>query len=168
MKTVLKIEFAGAAADSGLYMAAIADPQLNVGSDGNEKTQFAPGEVFYFLVGFDPSLYLAGIQSSSGSVQRLLGTATRSHTQEISVTTAESTVQLSYWPATDPVFRWYGNAPQLARSSRDLSYRSGPLPAIAEASYQAGWQSYRLIPPVVSLTDDEEWPVLIIATLEHR
>lgn len=167
-KAVLKIEFAGPGADSGLHMAAIADFGRNMETvDGKrqEKTTFYPGDQFYFLLQHDAKLRLSHVASSWGTVQRL-DAVVRPHEDEIQLASAADDKGLSYTPASQVVPRWYGNAPSLDTIGRQISYRSGPLPAIGTLSYQSRWQSFRLIPAALSLGQDEEWPVLIVAYLE--
>lgn len=167
-KAVLKIEFAGAGADSGLHMSAIADFERNVEVvDGKrqEKTTFHPGDQFYFLVQHDQRLVIQRVGSSWGTVQAL-GQVSRPHRQEIELREADDTSDLSYMPAGTVNLRWYGNSPMLDQIGRSLSYRSGALPALALASYSSHWASYRLVPAGLSLGPDEEWPVLIVAYLE--
>ena len=167
-KAVLKIEFAGAGADSGLHMAAIADFERNIETmDGKrqEKTSFYPGDIFHFLIQFDAKLYISKVRSSWGAVQAL-GPVSRQHEDSIELRGPGDDKSLSYTPAGSVAVRWYGNAPQLNTIGRQLSYRSGPLPAIGTLSYQSRWQSFRLIPAALSLGQDEEWPVLIVAYLE--
>ena len=169
-KAVLKIEFAGAAAASGLHMAAIADFERNVETvDGKrqEKTAFHPGDQFYFLVQHDPRLVIQRVASSWGTVQAL-GQVSRPHSQEIELREAADTPELSYLPAGTVHLRWYGNSLLLDQVGRSLSYRSGPLPALAQATYSSHWSSYRLVPAGLSLGQDEEWPVLIVAYMELR
>ena len=167
-KAVLKIEFSGAGADSGLHMAAIPDPERNTETvDGKrqEKTTFHPGDSFYFLLQVDPKLYIADVRSSWGTIQRL-ETVGRSHEDSIELPSAEQDKSLSYTPSGPVSVRFFGNAPALTTIGRQLSYKSGPLPAVGELNYSSSWQSYRLIPAALSLGPDDEWPVLIVAYLE--
>lgn len=169
-KAVLKIEFAGAGADSGLHMAAIADFERNIETvDGKrqEKTTFYPGDMFHFLLQIDPKLYVQDLRSSWGSVQPL-GIVTRPHDESIELSRPGDDKTISYTPAGPVSPRWYGNAPYLNVVGRQLTYRSGPLPAIGELRYSSAWQSYRLVPAALSLGPDDEWPVLIVAYLELR
>lgn len=172
-KVVHKIVFAGAGADAdssrSLHTACIPDPTLNrevVDGVEQEKTSFAPGDLYYFLVQYDPTLAIAQITSSSGSVAQY-GAVTRQHEQTIELPTADDPVGLSYTPSSSPTVRWYGNAPALSRDGRDLSWSSGPLPAIGVATYQSVWTSCRLTPPSMTLAEGEDWPVLIVITLRE-
>lgn len=173
-KVVHKIVFAGAAgqgadSDSTPHTACIPDPVLNrevVDGVEQEKTSFAPGDLYYFLVQYDPTLAIAQITSSSGSVAQY-GAVTRQHEQTIELPTADDPVGLSYTPSASPSVRWYGNAPALSRDGRDLSWSSGPLPAIGVATYQSVWTSCRLTPPSMTLAEGEDWPVLIVITLRE-
>lgn len=169
-KVLHKIVFAGAGADSSLHTACIPDPDLNrevVDGVEQEKTSFQPGDLYHFLVQHDPALSIAGIASSSGTVAQF-GQVLRTHDQAIELPTADAVLTLEYTPSAAPVFRWYGNAPTLSRSGRDLSWASGPLPAIGVARYQSAWTSCRLTPPNgMTLAEGAEWPVLIVISLEE-
>ena len=169
-KSVLKVGFAGAGADSGLHVAAIADFAQNIEVvDGRrqEKTSFHQGEPFFFLVQHDPKLYISDVRSSWGAVQRL-GPVSRPHSDDIQIATLKDSRELSYIPAGTAVSKWYGNSPQISQVGRTMSYRSGPLPAIGTLNYSSHWQSYRLVPGALSLAAGEEWPVLIVVYLEVR
>lgn len=172
-KALYKIEFAGSGASSGLHMAAIADFARNIETvDGKsqEKTSFHPGEQFYFLVQHDAKLRISEVKSSFGVIQAL-GTVSRSHTDDIQIATAEDTKDLACTPSGISSFKWYGNSPGLTVIERRVSVRAGrpgPLPAVGAISYSSTWSSFRLIPAVLSLKDDEEWPVLIVIYMEER
>ena len=171
-KQVHKIQFkiVGADADSSLHTACIPDPTLNreiVDGKEQEKTSFAPGDLYHFLIQHDPALMIIQIAASSGTVTRF-GQVTRQHEQTIELPTADDPVSLSYTPSASPTVRWYGNAPTLSRDGRDLSWASGPLPATGVATYQSVWTSCRLTPPSMTLAEGEEWPVLIVITLEAQ
>lgn len=172
-KVVLKLEFAGPGADAG-YTAMIPDFARNreTDSDGKdvEKTSFHPGDVFHFLIQHDASLKITDVKSSWGSVQAL-GAVTRSHTgehgEDIQLAEAEDEVETSYIPIIGSVSaRWYGNSPDIVNMHRSVMYRRGPLPAIGRIGYSADWHSYRLVPAALTLAEDEEWPVLIVAYLD--
>lgn len=173
-KVVLKLEFSDAARDSGLFAAMIADFQRNRETDSEgrdvEKTSFHPGDIYHFLVQHDPGLRITAVKSSWGSVQAL-GAVTRSHTgergEDIQLAEAEDEVETSYIPNIGRVSaRWYGNSPDIVNMHRSVMYRRGPLPAIGKIGYSADWHSYRLVPAALTLRDDEEWPVLIVAYLD--
>lgn len=168
-KVVLKLEFGGPGADSGLYAAIIADFSLNRETDNEgrdtEKTSFHPGDIFHFLVQHDPGLRITSVRSSWGSVQAT-GTAGRTHTEDIQLAEPDDAVETSHIPSGGVSASWWGNSPAIGSNGREVRYRSGPLPAIGRMSYGASWHSYRLIPAALSLAEGEEWPVLIVAYLD--
>lgn len=170
-KATQKLVFveSGGSTEPGLHMAAILDDQLNVETvDGQEtvKTTWYPGDSIYFLVQVDPGLRIADVRASWGHVQHL-GTVKRQHTDDITVIEPPdedkeaASAELSYIPAGQVTFRWYGNAPALRQDGRSLYYTDGALPAIGRADYKSTWQSYRLVPRPLELEDDEEWPGVI-------
>lgn len=171
-KVVLKLEFAGPGADAG-FAAMIADFARNreTDSDGKdvEKTSFHPGDIYHFLIQHDVSLKITDVKSSWGSVQAL-GAVTRRHTgehgEDIQLAEAEDEIETSYIPTGSVSAQWYGNSPAIANTGREIRYQSGPLPAIGKIGYSADWHSYRLVPAALTLRDDEEWPVLIVAYLD--
>lgn len=173
-KVVLKIEFSDAAKGSGLFAAMIADFQRNRETDSEgrdvEKTSFHPGDIYHFLIQHDPGLTLTAVKSSWGTVQSL-GAVTRSHTgergEDIQLAEAEDEVETSYIPIIGSVSaRWYGNSLDIVSMHRSVMYRSGPLPAIGRIGYSADWHSYRLVPAALTLKDEAEWPVLIVAYMD--
>lgn len=169
-KVVLKLEFSDAAADSGLFAAMIADFARNreKDSDGKdvEKTDFHPGDIYHFLVQHDPGLKIIAVKSSWGAVQSL-GRVTRTHTgEDIQLAEDKDENETSYIPAGSVSATWYGNSPRIANTGRTIRYASGPLPAIGRIGYSARWHSYRLVPAALTLGENEEWPVLIVAYLD--
>lgn len=173
-KATQKLTFGGTGADSGLYAAAILDDELNTETNENGETTskraWYPGDPLYFLTQVDPGLRIVDVKSSWGAIQAL-GSVTRTHTDDITITDQPAATQvaaeLSHIPSSNASLQWYGNAPTLRQDGRALYYTSGPLPAVGRAAYQAIWQSYRLIPAALTLQEDEEWPGVIVIYLEQ-
>lgn len=146
----------GVSAD--LLAVALLDDALNLDDDGNAKTQFEPGDMPYFLVHLDPRLAVTDIRCSSGEARRR-GRVTREARADITIDEAGGTAELERIPASEPVFAWYGNRPDVSREGRTLTF-TGALPATGSVAYSYQAHSYQYIPPPLGPT--QEWRTRIV------
>ena len=93
-----------------------------------------------------------------------LGQVTRTRSQQMQFATTDPT-ELPHNPSSSPTVRWYGNDGALSRTGRSVR-ATGSIPAIGEVSYPVRFAQYRLIPPSLSLSGEETWPILIVVTME--
>ena len=146
-------------ADSDLLAVALLDDELNVDAQGEPQSQFAPGDMPYFLVHLDPALAVRGVSCSSGAC-RYLGRVTRTATIDaLDVDEDGDTTETDYIPASEPVFSWYGNEPGVSRDGRTLTF-SGALPAAGSVEYTYQALSYQYLPPPLEPT--QEWRTRIV------
>lgn len=158
------VEF-GEGADDGALVVVELDDTANLDADGKVKTSFHPGDRPGFIVHYDEAALRVGeIRCSSGMVTG--GTmVSRSRSQQVQFASADAAVDLPHIPAGGVSVAWYGHSPILSQDGRRVT-ASGDLPAIGEASYSIRCLAYTLIPPPLSLSDDETWPVLVVVTME--
>ena len=148
-----------AGTDDDLLAVALLDDELNVDAQGETQSQFAPGDMPYFLVHLDPALAVRGVSCSSGSC-RYLGQVVRTAAiDSLDVDADGDTTELEYIPASEPVFAWYGNRPAVSREGRVLTF-SGALPAAGSATYTYQALSYQYRPPPLEPT--QEWRTRIV------
>lgn len=162
MKATIVVQF-GQGANSSALVVVELDGELNTDSEGNEKTQFVPGDRPVWLVHHDATVRIGSVACSSGMIQPL-GQVVRTRTQQLSFPSREAT-DLPYVPAGGVSARWYGNNGSLTVSGRSVR-ATGAVPAIGEVSVPVRFQQYRLIPPTLSLSGEETWPILIVVTME--
>lgn len=162
MKATVVVQF-GQGADSSALVVVELDGEVNRTADDEEKTQFIPGDRPVWLVHHDATLRIGNVACSSGMIQAL-GQVTRTRTQQTPFPARES-VELPYLPAGAIAATWYGNNGGLRVSGRTAT-AEGTVPAIAELSIPVRFSQYRLIPPSLSLSGEQTWPVLIVVTME--
>jgi hypothetical protein len=157
------VEF-GTGADSSALVVVELDDEMNKNSKGEEITTFEPGMLAYFLVHYDTSLlYIGSVKSSSGGVTGG-SLVSRSRKQQLSFTQVDEGQDLPHIPSGSVSYEWYGNAPSVTANGRNL--KADFVPAICDATYSIGAKQYCLIPPEMSLVGDEQYPVLIVITME--
>lgn len=162
MSATIVVQF-GQGADSNALVRVELDGVENVDADGNERTSFIPGDQPVFLVHHDDTLQICRIECSSGMVQPL-GQVVRTREQRLQWSELAAQ-QLDYLPASDPTIEWYGNNAGLARVGRLLT-PAGTVPAVCNCTIPIICHQFRLHPPSLSLADGDEWPVLIVITME--
>jgi len=157
------VEF-GTGADSSALVVVELDGEVNKNSEGEEITTFEPGMPAYFLVHYDTSLlYIGSVESSSGGVTGG-AVVSRSREQQLSFTQTDEGQDLPHIPSGSITYKWYGNTPSLTVNGRNL--KANLAPSICDATYNINAKQYCLIPPAMSLVDDEQYPVLIVVTME--
>ncbi|HNC99107.1 MAG TPA: hypothetical protein PKW90_23430 [Myxococcota bacterium] len=157
------IEF-GAGADSGAFVALELDETLNLGEDGEEQTQFSPGDEVWFWLQHDASLRVGAVAATSGMVVDC-GMVRRSRLQELTWIN-EDAQELSHIPAANPSYTWYGNAGSgMVRDGRSVTV-TGNLPCTADAAIPIDVHLYRFVPPPLELADDASYRVVVVITME--
>ena len=123
--------------------------------------QLGQNYLISFLVLFAVSQNVGGLLGSAvlGSYQVM-----RTRAQQMPFPAGEA-VELPYVPAGGVSVQWYGNDGALSRTGRSVR-ATGSIPAIGEVSYPVRFAQYRLIPPSLSLSGEETWPILIVVTME--
>ncbi len=167
VESTIVVEF-GTGVDSGALVVVELDDEVNLGEDGEVKTSFVPGDEPGFLVHYDTSaLRITRVACSSGMVVDL-GQVTRTRVQQVEFTVAEQPQDIPHIPAGGISWNWYGNSPAVNQDGRTLTAigDDAEFPAIGEATYHVSYQAYKLIPPTLTLDDDEQYPVLITVYME--
>ena len=162
MKATVVVQF-GQGANSSALVVVELDGEVNRTADGEEQTQFFPGDRPVWLVHHDATVRIGSVACSSGMIQPL-GQVTRTRTQQMPFPAGEA-MDLPYVPAGAVSVQWYGNDGALSRTGRSVR-ATGTVPAIGEVSVPVRFSQYRLIPPALSLSGEQTWPVLIVVTME--
>lgn len=136
------------------------------------KTQFNPGEEPFFWIHYDSSLKVAEYRSSAGEIE--LQQLSRTYNKEqqlqfikekIDSDTAEQ--ELSYYPMQTSSPSWYGNEGEgWKRTGRKITV-SGNTPCICDLDFTIKADQYKLIPPSMTLAEDETYPILVVFYMEN-
>lgn len=157
------VEF-GAGADTSAFVAVELDETLNLDADGNERSQFSPGDEAWFWVQHDSALRIGAIECTSGMVVDS-GPARRQRSQECTWT-GEDAVELAHIPAAMPVLTWYGHIGQgLVLDGRSLTV-AGNAPCTCDAVIPIDVHLYRFVPPPLELAAEQNYRVVIVITME--
>jgi len=162
MSATVVVQF-GKGADSNALVKIELDGAVNLDASGTEKTTFEPGDQPVFLVHHEPSLVIAAVSCSSGSIQDL-GMVERERSQRMQWQELQSQ-ELEYLPSGRPTITWFGNDAGLSVVGRTLT-PSGVVPAVCDIAMVIAAHQYRLIPPDIVLAEEEDYPILIVVTME--
>lgn len=163
----------GEGADSSALVVVELDDQKNLDADGNVKTQFNPGDRPSFIVHYDKSvLRLDRVLCSSGMVTGG-NEELRDKDQQMSFANDQGQ-DLPHIPAGPVGWEWYGNSPPVGLDGRRVTVLDrlsqatigAAIPAIGNVTYKILADVYTLIPPPLTLAEDENWPVLVVVYME--
>jgi len=157
------VEF-GDGADSDALVVVELDDESNLDDDGEEKTTFNPGDQPYFLVHHESTVRIGSVECSSGMVTGG-SSVSRSRTQRMEWSDTDESQELPHIPSGEVSWTWYGNQATVTRDGRSLPAIDG-VPAVGDANYSMAAYQYQLIPPSLDLSEDEEYPILIVVTME--
>jgi hypothetical protein len=162
MSATVVVQF-GQGADATALVKVELDGEINRDAEGNEQTSFIPGDQPVFLVHHDASLVIGSVTCSSGLIQPL-GAVSRDRKQRMEW--PELTAQeLEYNTNADLAIEWFGNDAGVTLVGRTLT-PAGAIPAVCDITMAATFQQFRLIPPPITLAAEEDYPILIVVTME--
>lgn len=172
VETSLVIQFqdeaAADAASSGTVVAEL-DPEHanNLDSDGNLKSTFDVSDQPVFLIHHDDTLSISSVDASTGDVSSIGSNVSRQKDISVQFTSADSTESISYDGATLASVDWYGTGCTFSIDGTELTPNAGGnFPCIGEAVFNVNFNAqYKLIPPTLSLEEDEEYKILIVVTM---
>lgn len=176
--TTLVVQFGEDVPEDQAFAKVELDDTRNLDSEGNPKTQFAPGEEPYFLLHFDTTaLYIDRIDCTGGQVVAE-GSEPQSREQQLLfIKTGEDDgeLQLSYIPAGPIALDWQqAQAGQHFREGVDFTATdrrvevTGNVPCMADATYPVSFFLYRLIPPPMVLAEEQTCSVVVVVYLEAQ
>lgn len=154
----------GSGADSSALVRLELDDVLNDG-----KTSFSPGDTINIRLHHDSSVQLGRMLSTDG-MMAWQGHGLRQISEQFLFAEPDDVHQLSCVPASSLSTGFYGREATglLRSSSRDVVISGGDLPSLAAIDYQADFLLYRLLAPEMELSDDESYPIYIVAYMESR
>lgn len=146
------------AAGDALAVAEL-DEVRNRAADGSVKTEFGPGEPFYFWVHHDPGLRITWARVTGGNVS-LVGQESRTKTMDWAFFAfADTVIELPHIPSGRPSASWLGRDGRLQVDGRRMS--AAAVPAVANISYSFRVTVFRVTPPaeVDGLSGEQRFPV---------
>ena len=167
MSILTKVVVFGSDADSASSGVQIfADDAANINADGSQKSEFYPGDNFYFLVIVPADIKLLSVQSTDGTVS-LIGAVVREKKDQLLFADTAEPSSLSQTPIGPVTTTWYGRTAVLTVDKQQVTVNT--VPSIADLSYKYAALQYRLTAPAYLPIGSEEganWPIGIVVYAE--
>ena len=166
MKATIVVQFGDSVAKESQFAVVELDGTMNLDADGKEKSQFVPGDEAIFLVHLPEDLFIDRIAATDGMVVAM-GGASLERNQEALFTDDEQQ-QLSYYPAGAVATDWQGTVGTgFEVDGRDISI-VGNWPAAVKLAYHVAFNRYKLVPPPLTLAEDESYQVHVVVYVEAK
>lgn len=165
IETSIVVEFGtGVTAVSGAVVVEFDENHVNnLDSDGNVKSTFSLNDQPVILVHHASNLEITNILSTDGSVVEIGQDIIRSKESSNLFTLDDSENTISYASATDLTQSWYGNVGVATLTENLLALSGGVVPCYGDFTYNVTFQKqYMLTPPVLSLSNDETYPIYVV------
>ena len=164
-KITFVVEYGDSVAeDSAGGVAIELDDSKNLDSDGEVKSQFYPGDKVYFLVHLPDGLRIERVASTDGMVVAR-GQVAQSRQQDL-LFVGEDPVSLSYQPAGSIAKNWQGKVGTgWAQDDTGITVAGGQ-PCLCKVSYSVAFLAYYLVPPALSLGEDETYTIIVVVYVE--
>ncbi len=166
MKATIVVEYGKSVALAGNGLVVVElDGNANRDSEDKETSQFFPGDEPVFLVHHDSSIRIDRIAATSGMVAPM-GIVSRPRNQRQLFTQAATVHDLPHNPAGGVSSFWFGKQGSgFTVAGRSLSVQ-GNIPCLADLTYSVSFKQYRLIPPPLTLAEEEQYPIAIVIYVE--
>lgn len=168
-QATIVVEYGDSVDSSSQTVKVELDDTLNLDDDGEAKTNFVPGDMPYFLVHCDATLEITRVASTDGQVVSM-GNVSRDREEEILFTVGTDddgeATQLSYTPAGAVSVEWSGQEGNGFSVADGAASIASNAPCLAKVSYPVSFAAYQLIPPVLSLAEDESYTIYIVVYVE--
>ncbi len=140
------------------------DETRNLNSDGEVKSQFYPGDTVHFLIHCPDELRIDRVASTDGMVVSR-GRTSQSRQQDL-LFAGEDAVSLSYQPSGPISKNWQGNVGTgWAQDDIEITVAGGQ-PCLCKASYAVAFSAYYLVPPALSLGEDDTYTIIVVVYVE--
>lgn len=164
LSTMVVVFGAGAGAGAASGVQIFADEVANVDSLGKEKTEFYPGDDFYFLVIVPDEYRLVEIKATTGLVVAL-GEVVREQLDRLLFAETGSQLSLAQLPDGEVSPVWYGQQGLLTIDGQQIS--ADLAPCIADLAYSYRALQYRLTAPAdLDIGPDADYPVGLVVYVE--
>ena len=173
---VLHYEVGGESANHDVKYEA--DEFLNKYTDGTEKTSFAPGDPYYFLIYHRGAVRITHVRAEAGSLSSF-GTVSRPRTDTVSfpeLNMTENKPVLSYVPngglsqdwrtSLVPTFN-VGSGLNMDGADQSLHITGGAVPCTVDLTYNVTFDSWLFTPPAMSLPEGVSVDIHIFIYLEE-
>jgi len=142
------------------------DGQMHLDAEGEERSSFAPGDVVYFLLHYDPAkIRVLGLRATDDGDIQLVGPVVRTRKEELSFQHPAHLLDLGYIPAGALSAEWFGRSSNLFLDGRQV--QADLAPCLGEVSYPVNFVQYSHRPAVAAITDGEDFPTDIVIEYEE-
>ena len=165
--TVTTVISFGGSSDSGSgAISAEIDGAMHLDAEGNERSQFLPGEEVYFLLHYDPAkVRVIRLRATdNGDVQRI-GQVSREREEQITFLHPADLHSLGYQPEGGLLTKWYGRSSNIYLQGGQ--YHADLAPCLGDIKYSVRFEQYLHKPATVQIPDGEEFPTDIIIEYEE-
>lgn len=141
------------------------------GVANDDKTRFSPGDTVNFLINYDTAkLSLVWVKSTSGNISIAGQKVEDRINQSILWIYSADTNTLSYIPAGALTPVWFGNEGVGMRlvETYTVGVTGGIFPAICHITYPVSFVIGKLFTPIVTLADEDSYPITIVAHFEAK
>lgn len=162
------IDFSTGQSVAASGVSVFLDELLNVDSEGEPVSQFAPGDTIHLLATIPDDLRFVRAVSTAGTLTHN-GLVSRSQTDQILFAVVNEAQSLSRQAQGNPNLQWYGRAGNI---NTDLEFSTvsaapgSPLPCLADATYPYQAESMSLATTMMTLAEGETWPYGIVVYVE--
>jgi hypothetical protein len=166
-KATIIISFGEGVSSDNYFVIAELDDAMNLDAEGKVKSQFNPGDDVYFLVQHEAAVRMSGVRCSRGQIQSQ-GTVSRSQDMGNLVFTEANETKGTGYIANNLSAAFFGNSVNLSliEGGKTIKCFGGSYPAICKADIRANFHSFRYIPPALTLTSEESYPIAIAVYME--
>lgn len=156
------VHFGDAAAQKAFFLWE-PDDEMNVDAAGKVKTQFLPGDQQWIRMQYDSTVRITAVQQSAG-MMTYEESVPMDAKERLSFETTVDPVDTKWIPAGGLTPVWYGREPGLTRRGRSVT--ADAAPAIGDISYQYQAERWRYDPPPMTLSANQDFPVLVVIFVE--
>lgn len=139
---------------------------------GEDKNSFQPGDNIWFIAHIDSNLRIVSCQCSGGDIisRGYVDRVEETEGSFVAITTPDVATgfELSYVPVGGITTSFYDNVATYTLVGKLIEVTGGELPAIAAITYNTRPTQYELVPPSITLVDDDDsHPILIVLFVEE-
>lgn len=164
IEATVVVEF-GDDVDSNSLVVIELDDVYNKDAKGNIKSTFNITDDSAFIsIHLQPGLTLSPtVKVTSGSINSV-GIESRSKTARMEFKEVGETQDFSYFPNTGFSYKWFGNNTQVSNKGRTIT-TVGNVPGLADVTTSIIAHIYELVPPRLTIDDEETYPILCVFTV---
>lgn len=164
------VYFEGQIDESGNTSVELDDKHSNnLDEDGELKGTFSIlHDSPVFLIHHDTDRRVVDVKSTDGSVSKIDTNVYRTREAEgILFSSVGEEYGISYFNINSVSASWYGNSPVISVSDSIVTAKSGSFPCRGDLSFSVKFnESWKLVPPRMTLGEDESYEISIVVYME--